>query len=495
MRAGEDVVRQSFKTQQDIALVFEEARRRKLAKSDVLSQAFEQQKNFIQDQSRLKAALCTRRAGKTFGVGLYVFQEAMLNPGCSILYLGLSYQSAKRIVMKDVFETLNKKFNARAEFNYSELTMKFPNGSVVYISGADANEKQHAKLLGQKYKLAIIDEAAEWRTDLVNLVYSTLKPAMIDQDGIIVMVGVPGNVHGFFYEVTDSVLDEATGEAMWPGWSVHRWNAADNPHIADKWVKEVEDLKKKNPLFLETAIYKQQYLGQWVIDPAASCYKFEEQKNVVSALPRVKEAYTYVLGVDLGWNDPTAFVVTAYVPGEGKLYVVHASKQKHMLPDDIARKVGEIQQEFPINRWIIDGANLQLVQDLRMRLGIPFEAAVKGNSVTRKRDYINLANSDLVQAKVLVVNKSSDPLVDEWKKLVWDKKDKNNPVEHAACENHCSDAFLYAYNACYAFNAKIEVPEEPRRDTPQWVANIEKNLVKKLTRSSDGLSDLDRLLD
>jgi PBSX family phage terminase large subunit len=483
------------RTAEQAAAVLEETRRRRLAKSDLLESAFKQQRSFIEDPSKLKAALCTRRAGKTYGIGLYIFKEAIQNPGCSILYLGLSYQSAKRIVMKDIFQVIAKKFGLNVKFNWSDLSMQFPNGSVVYISGADANEKQHSKLLGQKYRLAVIDEAAEWKTDLINLVYSTLKPAMIDYGGTIAMVGVPGNIQGFFYEVTDHMVDKLTGKLQWPGWKVHRWNAFDNPHIADNWEKEIEELKERNPLFLNTPIFKQQYLGQWVVDPDALCYKFDVKQNIIEELPYPANQYDYVLGVDLGWNDPTAFVVCAYREDESKLYVVHASKQKHMLPNDIAEKVKLLEEEFKINKWIIDGANLQLVSDLRVRLGIPFEAAIKGTSLNRKRDYIHLASSDLVQRNILVLNKGCDDLITEWKKLVWDKTDKYNPMEHKACDNHCADAFLYAYNACYAFVAKLATNPEPLRNTPEWVSKLEENLVKRLSKKHDDLAALDGLLD
>lgn len=482
-------------TAEQAAAVLEEKRRRRLAKTDLLDSAFHQQRKFIEDPCKLKAALCTRRAGKTYGVGLYIFKEAIQNPGCSILYLGLSYQSAKRIVMKDVFQVIAKKFGLDVKFNWSDLSLTFPNGSVVYISGADANEKQHAKLLGQKYRLAIIDEAAEWKTDLINLIYSTLKPAMVDHGGTIAMVGVPGNIMGFFYEVTSFQVDKVTGKLMYPGWKVHRWNAFDNPHIADKWEAEIEELKERNPLFLNTPIYKQQFLGEWVVDPDALCYKFSEKDNLIDALPEDPKKYDYVLGVDLGWNDPTAFVVCAYRTDENRLYVVHASKQKHMLPTDIAERVRELEAEFPINKWIIDGANLQLVQDLRIRMGIAFEAAVKGTSAMRKRDYIHLASADLLQRNIMVLDKGCDDLVAEWKKLVWDKTDKYNPREHQACDNHCADAFLYAYNACYAFVAKRVESNEPLRNSPEWVRQLEDNLVKRLSRKQDQLTELDALLD
>lgn len=482
----------------DVSMVLEEARRRAAARSGFMSSAFAQQRKFMEDPCRLKAALCTRRAGKSYSMGLLIYKEAMQNPGCSILYLGLSYQAAKRIILKDIFMEISKRFSIPLQVNHSDLSLRFPNGSMVYINGADANEKAHSKLLGQKYKLVVIDEAAEWKTDLIGLVYNTLKPAMVDNDGTICMVGVPGNVHGFFYDVTTQARDPHSKKVIFPGWSIHKWTAHDNPHVGKRWKDEIDKILKEDPHFVESPVYKQQYLGQWVMDPDATCYRYDDDRNRVPELPQPKDRYEFVLGVDLGWNDPTAFVLGAYLKdgSESRMYVVHASKQSKMLPDDIATRVHELEKEYEIGRYIIDGANKQLMQDLIQRLGIPFEPATKGTTVTKKRDYIHMASADLLQRKVVVAGDECEDLVDEWKKLVWDKTDRYNPHEHRACENHCADAFLYAWMECYAFNQKLRaaVEDKPHRDGPAWAVSWEKELAKRSSREQDDLSALDDLL-
>src|SRR5574343_1924212 len=101
----------------------EELERRGLlpsGKPSPLDMTFPQQRALIEDPSRLKAACCTRRAGKTFGIGLYIWDVALKNPGCTILYLSLTRQSAKEIVMRDVLERLDRELGTGVHFNYSE---------------------------------------------------------------------------------------------------------------------------------------------------------------------------------------------------------------------------------------------------------------------------------------------------------------------------------------------------------------------------------------
>ena len=86
---------------------------------------------------------------------------------------------------------------------------------MIYLVGADSNEDERQKLLGQKFVLVVIDEAQAFGIDLRQLVYGVLKPAVADYRGTIILTGTPGNpIKGLFFDVTNG------REA---GWSGHRW--------------------------------------------------------------------------------------------------------------------------------------------------------------------------------------------------------------------------------------------------------------------------------
>jgi len=154
------------------------AKRRGGAQPNFLDAKFAAQSAFISDPARMKVALCTRRSGKSYGAGLYLCKEAWETAGVSCLYLALTRDSAKKIMWKDVLKPISRRLNLDARFNESELTATLPNESVIYILGVDSTEEEKKKLLGQKYKLVIIDEAASFSVDLNELVYGVLKPAV-----------------------------------------------------------------------------------------------------------------------------------------------------------------------------------------------------------------------------------------------------------------------------------------------------------------------------
>jgi hypothetical protein len=60
-----------------------------------LDPTFPVQSAFIADQAKLKVVLCTRRSGKSYGAGLYLYREAFQTPGASCLYIALTRDSSE----------------------------------------------------------------------------------------------------------------------------------------------------------------------------------------------------------------------------------------------------------------------------------------------------------------------------------------------------------------------------------------------------------------
>ncbi len=76
---------------------------------DVLDGTLAQQRAFIEDPAKLKWALCTRRAAKSYSDGLALAKAALDRPDVSCLYIGLTRESAKRIMWKDVLKAINRR--------------------------------------------------------------------------------------------------------------------------------------------------------------------------------------------------------------------------------------------------------------------------------------------------------------------------------------------------------------------------------------------------
>lgn len=414
------------------------------------------QADFLRSTARMKAFFATRRTGKSYTLGLELMKTAYENDGCTCVYIGLTRDSAKRIMYKDVLKPINRKFRISAKFNETTLTVTLPNGSMIYLMGIDSSEEEKDKLLGQKYKLAVIDEAASFSIDLRELVYGTLKPAMADLGGTIILAGTPSNItKSLFYDIT-------TGAE--PGWHVVKATTFDNPYMVEKWKQEIAELKANQPYITETPMFKQMYLGEWVIDTEALVYKFNDERNWYGPeLPKyLKGDWQYVMGVDLGFKDDSSFVVVAYHEHDKNLYIPYAYSKSGMDFTDVANHIKQVKQQFNIHKVIVDGANKQGIEEMQRRHALTLLSAEKQD----KETFIGLMNAELIQGRIKLHNKEAYGLAEEYKGLIW-KETPTKRIEHPNCPNHKADAALYAWRYCYQYLS--EAPKQkPVYGSQEW---------------------------
>jgi hypothetical protein len=428
---------------------------------DFADDDFPQQAAFIRSDERLISARCPRRAGKTVGVARKLCRASHKREHSRCLYLALTRQHAKELLWP-VLKQLDAQYGLNAVFNEMALTCTFPNGSTIKLAGADDDAYEMKKALGQAYDLVVVDEAGSFRNDLADMVYNILRPAMMDRGGTIVLIGTPEGVHGkvnLFYRVTTGDYD-----AMDPVWCLFRWSSLDNPYMRKQVEKELAEIEKTRPLYKETKGFKAMFLGEWSLDNDDLVYRFNPERNVFSELPPGK--YTYLLGVDMGFNDDAAFVVFAWQPYDWHLYVVDCFKRPKMDVTAHANAIHQICRRYDISRVVIDGSNKVAVEEMRRRHDLAgLESAMKRG----KFEHIDLLNDDLVQGKILIHEDLTD-LMQELQGLVIDKRALQRTrkrVEHPGCPNHLCDAMLYGWRATYAYHA-VPAPESPLARFQRW---------------------------
>lgn len=444
-------------------------RQQEPSSQDIVDRNFPIQARFVEDDAGLLAVRCTRRAGKSYGLGLKLYRAARNHPGSSQLYISLTRISAKAIMMKDVLKVIDRKFDLRCEFNKSELTVTLPNGSVIYLMGMDSSDEEKEKALGQKFKQVVIDEAGSFRRDLKEIVYGVLKPACADLRGQICIAGSPQPLtSGLFYDVVEGGSE--------PGWSKHRWTAFDNPYIRERWQEEIAELTASNPRIVETPSFKRNFLGEYVVDTERLVYRYQEETNKISKkdLPLL---VNFVLGIDLGFNDASAFSVLGYDDQAKKLYVVETYKESGLIITEVARWIKHFENKYNPYKMVIDNASKQAVEELKQRYGIPLHPADKSG----KSDFIEIMNAEYICGNIMVSD-SCESLTDEYENLIWDDK-REIRQEHPNCENHLCDATLYAWRYCYQYanQPKILAPKKTVDEQADlWLENeIESHALKQ----------------
>lgn len=431
--------------------------------------SFPKQGAFIKDKAKLKAAKCPRRAGKSRGAGLWLLEPVFAEPGVTTLYIAKTRESAKDIMWRDVLKAIDKDLGLGLKPHETDLTLTNPyNGSVLKLTGADAGPDELKKFLGRKLRRVVIDESADFRQDLESLVYEILYPALADHDGELALVGTTGQLlKGLFYEVT-----RPEKEKRRKGWSVHEWSSLDNPYMRDKILKQTAKLKEDNPRIEETPWYRRSYLNEWVSDNSKLVYKYDPDRNDILELPDMGGRLN-VLGVDLGFSDSSAFVLASFSPKSRHCDFVDGYKKAGMTITDVAERIQHFQRLYNPYAIVIDGAAKQSVEELRQRFGLPLTAADKAG----KAEIIEIMNADYIGGHIRLFKPKLQELADEYGDLIWDEKSTRRE-EHPACENHMSDAALYAWRHCLHYLSR-PTTKEPRKSDKQKVDEWEAKEAEK----------------
>ncbi len=441
---------------------------------NVLESAFKEQLDFINDPSKQKAACSSRRAGKSSAVGLYLVHECLQNPRTNCLYIARTKESAENIMWNDVFDTVLKKYNIDAKPGTSKLQIKFNNGSILYLTGADASETQMRNLVGKKYSLVVIDECQNFTNDLSMLVNKVLKPTLGDLNATIAMIGTPGN------NMTDASYWYKVAQNKEPGWSVHEWHWKQNPHVRDNIQLQVTEMLNNNPLISLTPWFRMEYNNEWVPESDARVYKSQDSNYINSLPPNFLKGATYLLSIDLGYlPDPTAFVIGAYNKRySDKLYILESYKKEELTITAVANIIKEYQKKYHFRSIYADAANKQAVEEMRQIHNLPLQAAEK----LGKEGHIALLNSDFITQNIFILKDGNAALIDELNKLIWNAKDllKGKHKENAINANHLTDSLLYCHHGSrhYWYKPKVELPEPEE----QFMQAIEKQFNKSINK-------------
>lgn len=435
------------------AETFEAWRDRKT--TEILAGCFPKQRAFIQDPHRGKAALCTRRAGKSYGVAA-AHCIALLQGGNGA-YIAPTAKQARRIMWhgRAGLKAVARRFKIDAdshpqygvEFNNTELIVTCRGNQASVMLGGAETQDDCEKFRGEAYKLVTIDEPASFKAHLDYLLDEVLEPTLLDEDGTLALVGTPGRVlAGKFYEITSGQKgppadDDVDEDVKLADWSVHHWSVFDNPYLKNATTFLARVFRRHGWNATDPPPRAQrEYGGKWVRETETLCYPYADA-NLVDALPGGHE-WRYVKGLDLG---VMAIEVVAYAPTHPAVYFVEGWK-KNVGLSSLADKMREFDWRYPNAPWMGDYGALgkQIIDEFNLRYKFGIRAAEKRD----KAAYMEALAEDLRAGRAKVVR--GNPILAEWDVLQWaeptgDPKQDQKRQEHPGFENHLSDAGLYAW--------------------------------------------------
>lgn len=431
---------------------------------------FPSQSEFIYNSSELALACCTRRAGKSHACAVGLLTKALDTPNSECLYIGLTRLTAKNIMVPNI-ERLLKRFDVDYEFYKAELRFVFKNKSQIVLTGVGDSIRGIQKMLGVAYDLVVIDEAQSFPEHIKPLIYEVLMITVAERKGKIRMIGTPGMIaSGFFYDV-------AHGNELESQWATFHWSWTQNFVVKDLIQEQIDRMVQASPQITETPAYKRNYLGEWVADNDALVYKFTADKNLISSSEMGERPLcdAYILGVDLGYVDATAFCVVGWGPHDERVFVLESYKASGLIPSDIIKVIQSYHEKYEnkIIRTMVDegGLGKSIAEEWRRRYMVNVTPAKK----TEKRLFIDHVNGMLIQSHIKIIKETNAELIEELKNLVW--LDTERKHEHPACENHLCDSFIYSTRESLSYLWTPEVIRDPNKELEDRLLRDHQNAV------------------
>ena len=410
---------------------------------DWLAPLFPEQREFVTDPSRQKSAVCGRRAGKTVADVYYCLHDAASGPSRYVGYVADTLKLAKKLMWRPLVR-LAKDAYPDCEVSKQDMSVVLPNRSIIQLAGA----KDHGEadsLRGWPYNLVILDEVATFNDEVLEyLLNDVLKASLADYRGTLVCNGTPNpSCSGFLYDIDQG--DKAAS------WKHFHWTLLDNerfPQWAGKpnWRELAAGFMQEELAELGLDIndpwIQREYMGRWVRSSDAFILQVDDKRNIYAGdLPQDTQ---YILGIDLGFKDESAFVLTGFSQKEQRVYHVTDCSHPGMAMGEIIEIArGFVERYGPI-RTVVDPASggMNLVEELRRRYGVSIQCAEKSD----KAAYFRLWNADIRAGRYLFLPGSK--LLGQAKALQWNKL-YTRERENIPCD--LADAALYSWREAYHF--------------------------------------------
>lgn len=424
---------------------------------------------FVNNEKDFKSYCTSRQAGKTKGVSI----EATISPiiyknendeAAEFVYISLTKMNGKAIIWNDILQTIEKenlkKFIKKIDETLCKIT--FTNGNIFQIYGAkDLADVE--KLRGHRIRHAWIDEAQSFKDRLLEyLINEVLLMALSANNGKITMTGTP-NSHcsGYFFKANN----EANSK-----WKSFSWNIFDNTFIKNV-VEFVNKIKEFRGLTERDPVYMRETLGLWVKSETHNIYKYEKTRNnFISEMEedtyvipgglhlengvdadlilksqcvkiRNMKEWTFILGMDFGFNDECAWVVWGFKKDDPNVYLIETLNYAGIIPSYAAEITKKMNAKYDFYRMVGDtgGLGKGYTEEMKQRHNLKIEPAKK----TEKISFIRMMNDDFRTSKIRA-NENFD-ICQEWNANQWEIIEIK---EREGQDNHLSDAGLYGWREC-----------------------------------------------
>src|ERR1035437_1454949 len=418
---------------------------------------FDKQLKFVQDPRPFKVAVCSRRSGKTIACAADLVDTAINNKEVVCLYITLSRNNAKKLIWPEI-KKINRKYNLGGSEDATELSITFPNGSIIYLSGAK-DQGEIEKFRGLALKKCYIDECQSFREYIQELIDDIISPALLDYAGTLCLIGTPGPIpSGYFADVAGVVQDSGTENESW---SRHGWTFFDNPCIKEKSGMSHDQLLerelRRRGVAVDDPSIQREFFGRWVLDSDSLWIHYRKDINDFKELDIQKHRYHYLMGIDLGFNDSDAIAILAYSDTDKCTYLVDELLADKQGITELVAQINDLNKKYNVVKMVIDegGLGKKLAEEMRRRHSLPVHPADKA----RKQENVAFLN-DALRSGRFKAKYDSEFVKDSY--LVEIDRSKSTPDRIKLSDKYHSDiidAVLYSFRESPAWGYEEPIPK------------------------------------
>lgn len=381
---------------------------------------FEWQKPVILQDTKKNTLLAGRRSGKSFVLSALPVVHCSkgfdtingYNKPRSVLVMGLTSGRVKEVFWTNILHFVEVS-GLKASIDNSELTIKFENGSSIFLRGNNSKVDRE-KLRGGDFSMIIIDECQSQQS-LNYLMTDILGPIIKGRDSLVYLAGTGAITNkGYWKDVTDGSLSKE--------WRHFTATMKDNPTVPET---ALDDVLKENNWTKDNVTFRREYLAENIIDttrivyPVFHTYKDIEENTVFNRL---------CIGIDYGWHDYNAIVALGKT-NKGKTYELETRKFNKSDVDNIVENVKQVWDEciqkykIPLDNAIcVADSSDQSISAQIQKKGVKIQNAYK---VDRIQQILDL-REELNRGDLLL--KENGILTEEAECYVWKYDEENKCI-------------------------------------------------------------------
>lgn len=336
---------------------------------------------------------------------------------------GSTIRNSVFALFKDVLKDF--KLYEYCKVRESDFYIQLPNGSEFIFVGLD----DETKLLSiQNISDVFVEEIWEVSKETIDQLSLRMRGKAKNQQ-----------IYGAFNPISAKhwLYDFCEGKTQPKSFFYSQSTFRDNPFLSADYIAALEDLYRTNPnkarIFCD---------GQWGADVEGLVYKNHKIMSFdINELLRDKNI-TVRCGLDIGFIDPTAIVVSLFDSKNRKIYIIKEYYKRGATLQEIAEAIKEMGIER--QRIFCDSADPRAIDFMR-RNGIRAEGAKKGQGSVR-------AGISYLQDMELICHESCHNVATELENYVYLKDKKTGQYQEDSYDHdfsHSLDALRYAYSDLY----------------------------------------------